>query len=205
MRRRKGDENNLIVVTIGVGIILVSLAMLGWGPYSLSYPQATSPQPLLFGDIAVDRKSVWVWVATAASLLAFQYFLRRTRAGIAVRAAAVDPATATLAGVPLRLMAALSFGLSGALAGIAGVMISSMYYASFELGATGLKSLCAAVIGGFGNLPGAVVGGLLLGIFEAAVSVNISAQFTDMLVYGLLIFFLLVRPQGLFGKVQRKV
>src|SRR4051794_31650354 len=62
MRRRKGDENNLIVVTIGVGIILVSLAMLGWGPYSLSYPQATSPQPLLFGDIAVDRKSVWVWV-----------------------------------------------------------------------------------------------------------------------------------------------
>jgi branched-subunit amino acid ABC-type transport system permease component len=205
MRARRADENSLVVATIGLGIILMSAGMLLWGPYSLPYPQASAPVSWRLGSLAIDQKSVAVWISAVAAVAALQFFLRHTRLGIAMRAAAADPTTASIVGVPVRAIAAFSFGLSGALAGLAGVLIASLYYASFEMGAAGLKSLCAAVIGGFGNLPGAVVGGLLLGLFEAYATVHLSAQFTDTLIYGLLIVFLLVRPQGLLGTAQRKI
>lgn len=205
MRRRKADDNSLIVVTIGVGIILTSAGMLAWGPYSLPYPQAASPSPLSVAGVSVEEKSVAIWIAALVALGLFQLFLRRARLGLAMRAAAADPMAATLCGVPTRATTTISFGLSGALAGIAGVLIGSLYYASFEMGAAGLKSVCAAVIGGFGSLPGAVLGGLLLGLFESFVTVHVSAQFSDIFIYGLLIVFLLFRPQGLLGTGPRKV
>jgi branched-chain amino acid transport system permease protein len=205
MRWRRATENNLVVVTIGVGIILMSLAMLVWGPYSLPYPNADKPVSFAAAGLIFEQKSIAIWIAVVATLLVFQIFLRRSRLGLAMRAGAVDSATAELVGIPIRWVIALSFALSGALAGLAGALIGSLYYASFDMGATGLKSLCAAVIGGFGNLPGAVLGGLLLGVFESFMTTHVAAQLTDTFIYGLLILLLLVRPQGLLGAVQRKV
>lgn len=205
MRQRAADENGLIVVTIGTGVILVSAAMLLWGPYSLPYPHPTEDRPFHIGGATLQLKSIIVWIAALSAVVALQVFLRHTRWGISMRAAAVDSTTATLVGIPVRSTTAISFGLSGALAGIAGVLISSIYYASFELGAVGLKGVCAAVIGGFGNLWGAVLGGLLLGIFESFFTVYVSAQLVETFVYGLLILVLLLWPNGLLGAVQRKV
>jgi branched-chain amino acid transport system permease protein len=205
MRRRRASENSLIVLTIGIGIILVSAAMLLWGPYSLPYPQSSPQPPLQMAGVALSWKSIVIWLAVLMTLAVFQYFLRRTRLGLAMRAAAVDSEAATLVGIPIRATVTASFGVSGAMAGMAGVLIGSIYYASFEMGATGVKSVCAAVIGGFGNLPGAVVGGLLLGLLESFTAVNLSAEYTDILIYGILVVFLLVRPQGLFGARRRKV
>jgi branched-chain amino acid transport system permease protein len=205
MRWRQASENNLIVVTIGVGIIMTSSAILLWGPYSLPYPHGENPQSITVGGLTIEQKSVGIWIATIAALAAFQLFLRHSRLGLAMRAGAADPATAELVGIPIRIVIAMSFGLSGALAGLAGALIGTLYYASFDMGATGLKSLCAAVIGGFGNLPGAVIGGLLLGVFESLVTSHVSAQLTDTFTYGLLILFLLVRPQGILGVARRKV
>jgi branched-chain amino acid transport system permease protein len=205
MRWRQASENNLIVVTIGIGIILMSSAMLLWGPYSMPYPHAAGAASFSVAGLVFEEKSIAIWVTVVAALMLFQWFLRRSRLGLAMRAGAADPATAELVGIPIRWMVALSFALSGALAGLAGALIGSLYYASFDMGTAGLKSLCAAVIGGFGNLPGAVLGGLLLGVFESFMTTHVAAQLTDTFIFGLLIVFLLIRPQGLLGAVQRKV
>ena len=94
---------------------------------------------------------------------------------------------------------------AASVADAAGGGIGSMYYASFDMGASGLKALCAAVIGGFGSLPGAVLGGFLLGILESVSTSFLAAQYNETLIYGLLIVILLVWPQGLFGRRVRKI
>jgi branched-chain amino acid transport system permease protein len=205
IRKRKGSENNQIVATIGVGIVLVSAATLIWGPHALPYPQRYSGSPILIGGVSFSLISLGVLVTTVVALTAFQLLLTKTGLGIAMRASSADPQTASLIGIPVSRTIAISFALSGALAGLAGVLLGLLYFASFDMGSSGLKSLCAAVIGGFGSLAGAVIGGLALGIIEAFSSYFLSSQYNDVIIYGVLIVTLLLLPQGLFGLKQREL
>jgi branched-chain amino acid transport system permease protein len=122
-----------------------------------------------------------------------------------MRASAADPATAALMGVPTQNMSSLAFAVSGALAGLAGVLIALLYYASFDIGAIGLKALTAAVIGGFGSLPGAVIGGLILGVLETYGTIYMTSDFSNALAFVVLIVVLLVRPSGLIGAKVREI
>jgi branched-chain amino acid transport system permease protein len=205
IRVRSGSRINMVVATIGVGIVFNNLAIMIWGAYPLSYPHGPSEQPLRLGNISISPKHVLILAASFAAMILLQFVLKRTRVGLALRAAAGDPSTAQLMGIPIDRITAVSFALSGALAGLAGVLIGSLYYASFEMGAAGLKSLSAAVLGGFGSLPGAVLGGLLLGIVEALGATYLRADLNDFLVYGILIIVLITMPNGLIGKAQREV
>lgn len=204
IRRRSGSDLHMVVATIGLGIILVSAATLIWGPYSLPYPQADTARVLIMG-YSLDRANLNVLGATAFALIAFQLLLTRTNIGLAMRASAMDTITAGIVGIPVRRMTIAAYAFSGALAGLAGALIGSMYYASFEMGGSGLKALAAAVLGGFGNLTGAVIGGFALGMLESTSSFYIGGQYNDSLIYGILILVLLIWPQGLLGRKEREL
>lgn len=205
IRKRGGSELNMIVATIGIGIVIYCAAMLIWGPYSHPYPHAKVPQPLKLGGLALDPKYLWVLGISFVAMLILQFLLKQTRLGLAMRAAAEDPPTAELMGIPINDMASLSFAASGALAGLAGILVALLYFASFDMGSIGLKAMSAAVIGGFGSLPGAVVGGLILGVLETYGTLYLASDVNNALPFAILIVVLLLRPSGLLGRKLREV
>jgi branched-subunit amino acid ABC-type transport system permease component len=204
IRRRGGSDLNMVVATIGIAIVIMSLAILIWGAYPLSYPHGKETALRLWG-IVIDYKYLWILITALAALLVLQLFLRRSRYGLAMRASSADPATAELMGIPTQNMSSLAFAVSGALAGLAGVLIALLYYASFDIGTIGLKALTAAVIGGFGSLPGAVIGGLILGVLETFGTIYLTSDFSNALAFVVLIVVLLVRPSGLIGAKVREI
>jgi branched-chain amino acid transport system permease protein len=205
IRRRGGSNLNKVVATIGIGIMINSIAILVWGAYPFSYPLAQKPVPLMIGKVAIDPKYLWTFAVSCVAMVVLQLLLKRTRYGLATRAAAADPDAAELMGIPINKMVSFSFGMSGALAGLAGILVGLLYYASFEMDTIGLKALTAAVIGGFGSLPGAVAGGILLAILETYGTVHLSGDFSNALGFAILILILLVKPSGLLGSKQREV
>ena len=197
--RRRGALLNLIIATIGWSIILVNVALFVWGTAPLAYPEAYTPRGRTLGGIVIVPQNVLMLAVGVVAMLALQGFFARTRVGQALRATAENPVAAQLMGIRVDRMMTLTFLLSGFLAGGAGVLVASIVYANFDLGLIGIKSFAAAVLGGFGQVGGAMVGGLVLGLVETMSAFYISSAFKDIIAYTLLIVVLLVRPHGLFN------
>ena len=169
----------------------------------------------MFGDVAVsiggiviNGQQMLILGITAVLMIVLTYIVQKTKTGKAMRAASFDVETAQLMGVDSDRIISYTFGIGSALAAVAGVLVG-VYYNSIDplMGIMpGMKAFVAAVLGGIGILPGAVVGGLILGIVEALVSGFISSTFRDAAAFAILILVLLVRPAGIFGKdVKEKV
>jgi branched-chain amino acid transport system permease protein len=202
--RRQGALLNLIIATIGWSIILVNIALLVWGTAPLAYPEEYLPRgQSVHGLVIVPQNLLMLGVGLLA-MLALQLFFARTRIGQALRATAENPVAAQLMGIRVERMMSLTFLLSGFLAGGAGVLVASIVYANFDLGLIGIKSFAAAVLGGFGQIGGAMAGGLLLGLIETMGAFYVSSAFKDIIAYTLLILVLLVRPNGLFSRVASR-
>ncbi|MBI3090943.1 MAG: branched-chain amino acid ABC transporter permease [Candidatus Tectomicrobia bacterium] len=199
IRARRGPLINAIVATIGWGIIMSNGSMFIWGPYSLSYPTFSQLKPLHLGSIALAPQYLFIFGVGALVMVLLQLLLKKTMLGLAIRASAEKPSTAQLMGVPTNYVISVTFAISGAMAGLAGMLIASLYYASFDMGILGLKSLAAAVLGGFGSIPGAMLGGIALGVIENLGSTYISSTYSDIIAYLILILVLLIRPAGLLG------
>ncbi len=197
--RRKGALVNLIIATIGWSIVLVNVAIFVWGTEPLAYPQKYLPKGTTVGGLVIVPQNLLMLAVGLIAMIALQLFFSRTRTGQALRATAENPTAARLMGIPVERMMTVTFLLSGFLAGGAGVLIASIVYANFDLGLIGIKSFAAAVLGGFGQIGGAMVGGLVLGLIESLGAFYISSAFKDLIAYSLLILVLLVRPTGLFG------
>jgi branched-chain amino acid transport system permease protein len=197
--RRQGALLNLIIATIGWSIILVNVALFVWGTAPLSYPEAYTPRGRTVGGLVIVPQNLLMLAVGVVAMLALQLFFKRTRVGQALRATAENPVAAQLMGIRVDRMMTLTFLLSGFLAGGAGVLVASIVYANFDLGLIGIKSFAAAVLGGFGQVGGAMVGGLLLGLVETMSAFYISSAFKDIIAYTLLIVVLLVRPDGLLS------
>ena len=150
---------------------------------------------MIAGIVIVPQNLVMLAVGLAA-MAALHAFFTRTVVGQALRATAENPVAAQLMGIRVERMMALTFLLSGFLAGGAGVLVASIVYANFDLGLIGIKSFAAAVLGGFGHVGGAMAGGLLLGVVETIGAFYVSSAFKDIIAYTLLILILLLRPQG---------
>ncbi len=197
--RRRAAHLNLIIATIGWSIILVNVALFVWGTAPLAYPERYLPKGRAVAGLIIVPQNLLMLGVGLAAMLALQAFFSRTVIGQALRAAAENPVAAQLMGIKVERMMALTFLLSGFLAGGAGVLVASLVYANFDLGLIGIKAFAAAVLGGFGHVGGAMVGGLLLGLLESMGAFYVSSAFKDIIAYGLLILILLVRPQGLLG------
>lgn len=204
VRRRGAPSMNVIITTIGVSIALRNAAQLIWGSEPLRYPPVSAGEPVAIGSLAVAPQHVSILLVGLALMGLLQLFFRRTRTGLAMRAAAQDPDMARLMGVGVDRMVTYTFAISAALGAAGGVLLAPIFFASFDMGSIGIKSFAAATIGGLGNVPGAMVGGVVLGVVETLGAAFISSAYKDALSYGIMIVLLLFVPSGLFVRARRR-
>lgn len=206
---RESPRLSAVVSALGASIFLQNTIMLIYGARFQVYPQNILPATALnlFG-IQVPVIRILVLVASLALMTVLYLFTQKTRIGTAIRAAAIDQGAARLMGIDVNRVILLVFMIGPALGGAAGLMVG-LYYGqiNFTMGwVYGLKAFTAAILGGIGNIPGAMVGGLLLGIIEAMGATYLSVAWKDAIAFLVLILILIVRPTGLLGeRVAEKV
>ncbi len=201
---RHAPRINVLITAIGVSLFIENAGQLVFGKNVVQFPQLTE-HTFSLGGVNVRSVEVIAVVAAIVLMIALQLLVYGTKVGRGMRAVAVDHQVAGLMGVPVDRIISLTFVIGSALAGAAGLLVGITYGqikqpadASWIL--YGLKAFVAAVIGGIGNLPGAMLGGLLLGLSEQFVAGYLSTTFRDAIAFGLLIVILLVRPSGLLGR-----
>jgi branched-chain amino acid transport system permease protein len=191
----------VVISTIGVSIVLRNFAQLTWGSQPLSFPSLFTSETLDFGGLHVRPQDILIIVVTAA-LIAFQYFLfERTSLGKQMQATAQDRTTARLLGIRVSRIVAITFVYSVLLGTISGFLVSPIFSVTKEMGGLiALKAFAGSIVGGFGSIPGAIIGGLAIGVVETFGGFYISAAYTDAIAFVILIAVLMFRPQGLFGE-----
>ena len=193
----------MIICGFGMSIVLMNVAFLIWGAAAEPFPVDLG-MPYQFGDIALPKSYALTAVVAVCLMIILHYFLKKTNAGLAVRAVAANKDIASLMGINVPRIISLIFGLACGLGGAAGVLIGPMQSVQVEMGYLMLlKAFAAAVVGGFGSLPGAIVGGIIVGITENLGAAYISASHKDIYAFLLLILVLMFKPSGLFGVVAR--
>ena len=201
-RLRNAPRLAPLITAIGVSFLLQGV-MRNWkGPSEISFPQFLPNPTFAFGGVHIDFRELLVVVVSVAMMIALQLFIYNTKLGKAMRATAQDRDAAQLMGININTTIAWTFFVGSALAGVAG-FISGMYFGTtmFTNGyQAGLKAFTAAVLGGIGNIGGAMLGGFLIGIVEAMTAQYISDQWTNVVVFSILILILVVRPSGLLGE-----
>ncbi|MFI5290983.1 MAG: branched-chain amino acid ABC transporter permease, partial [Polyangia bacterium] len=195
---------NVLITAIGVSLFLENAGQLVWGKSVVQFPTMTE-HSIVLGGVHIRLVEVVAVGAAFALMLGLQWLVYRTKIGRGMRAVSVDHNIAGLMGVPVDQIISLTFVIGSALAGAGGLLVG-LTYGQIKQPADaswiiyGLKAFVAAVIGGIGNLPGAMLGGLLLGIAEQFVAGYVSTTFRDAIAFALLIVILLVRPSGILGK-----
>jgi len=205
---RNAPKISVLITAIGVSFFLEYTSMYFVSPTPRTFPDLFGDVAWSIGPLVVNGQQVLILALTFVLMLILPYIVQRTKMGKAMRAASFDTETAQLMGIDADKVISFTFCVGSALAAVAGVLVG-VYYNSIDplMGIMpGLKAFIAAVLGGIGILPGAVAGGLILGIVEAFVSGFISSTFRDAAAFAILILVLLIRPTGLFGKnVKEKV
>lgn len=205
LRQRSADPLLALITSLGAGVVLVNLIQLLVGAESYAIPTgalAGLPAAVRIGGAQVRSVQLLLLLVATVLLSLLTLWIDGTRSGKGLRAVSEDPTTARLLGIPSDRMIQIAFGLSGFLAGIAGGLVGlsvSIAGPYFGIG-YGLKGLGVLVLGGLGSVPGAVLGGLIIGLAEACVPADLSG-YRDVVAYGFLFVVLLVRPQGLLGRV----
>ena len=200
----------VLITAIGVSYFLQNAAQLIWSSNPKSFTSIVSNiQPVhLFGDLTITGEVIITVVASVVIMAGLTWFTGSTRIGKSMRAVSEDRDAAQLMGINVNRTISITFAIGSALAAIAGVlMCSSIPTLTPTTGSMpGIRAFTAAVFGGIGSIPGAMLGGILLGIIETFAKAYLSTQFSDAIVFGVLIIILLVKPAGLLGKqVQEKV
>ncbi|EFQ24692.1 amino acid/amide ABC transporter membrane protein 1, HAAT family [Aminomonas paucivorans DSM 12260] len=197
----------MMIASMGISIVIENLFVVTVGGRFRALPPVIPTNPVnLFGLATTSAFDLLSLVTSVVCLVGLQLFLVKTKWGLAIRAASYNLRTAGLMGVNVNLLISIVFFVAGLLAAVGGIFLSVRYTLFPQLGAITTKAFVAAVIGGLGSLPGAVLGSLILGLAEMLTAGFISSQFRDLVVFAMLIITLLVRPTGFFGKsVDEKV
>jgi branched-chain amino acid transport system permease protein len=190
-----------MITTIGVSYILFNVILLSMGALTYNYPNPMPGVNWHIGQAVLRLREVLLWSVSLVLMGALQVFVRRTKMGKAMRATAQDQEAARMMGVEVDRIIMLTFLIGSALAGAAG-MIFGLYYnfTSFLIGYTaGLRAFTAAVLGGIGNIVGAMLGGIIIGLIESLGGQYLAVRWTDVIIFSILILVLVFRPTGLFG------
>ncbi len=197
---RHAGTVTLIIITIGVSLFLRGLAQLIWGKGVHRLPAFSSEQPISFLGATVLPQSLWVLGGAAVAVAALSAFYGRTLWGKAMLATSYNRVAAQLVGINTRGVLFASFGLAAALGSVAGVLIAPIAFTSYDAGIMlGLKGFAAAMLGGFGNFAGAVVGGLVLGLLEGLGAGFVSSAYKDAIAFVVILAVLFLMPGGLLG------
>ena len=200
---RKPTALLITLVSIGLSICTRSLVMFFLGKKPVGYPGFSGTTTIAVGGITIQTQTLWIVGLTLAFLAVMHLFFERSMLGKALRAAAADREAATIVGVNVGTTVLISFGIAAFAGALAGAIITPLTLASYDQGAMfGFKGFSAAMLGGVGSLPGAVAGGLALGLLEAFGSFYISSDFKDAIAFAVLLLILFARPSGLFGRAD---
>ncbi len=195
-----------LITAIGMSYLLQNGMIYLAGPQTRSFPQVIDNKMYSFGSINISTMQILMLVTTVSLMIALQLIVRQTKLGKAMRAVSNDPDAAQLMGINTNFVISFTFFLGSMLAG-AGGMLVGMYYNTITptMGSgPGLKAFIAAVVGGIGSIPGAMIGGYLIGMTEVMISASGNSMIRDAVVYLILIVILLVRPTGILGKSERE-
>lgn len=200
---RQASRLSAVVSALGASIFFQNAVMLIYGARFFVYPEGLRPSFILrVGAWEISGVRILVILTSLCLMLALHLFVHHTRMGAAMRATAIDPGAARLMGINVDRVISVVFMVGPGLGGAAGLMVG-LYYGQidFTMGWTyGLKAFTAAILGGIGNMPGAMLGGLLLGVVEAMSAAYIAAAWKDVIAFAALIFILIFRPTGLLGE-----
>jgi len=206
-RLRQSSRLSALISAIGVSIFLSSLAMLLFGANARAFPSDAFParQIVLFGA-ELSTLQLLIIATSALLMLGLELIVKRTRIGKAMRAASEDYTAAALMGINVNFIGSLTFALGSALAAAGGVLVGLLFNSvSFNMGLNaGIKAFAAAVLGGIGSIPGAMLGGLVLGVAEVSAVALGYSSWRDAIAFLILVLVLLVRPTGLLGQNIRK-
>lgn len=205
LRRMFGQSQVAVVIlTIALGFVLRFAAGLIWGhaPISLETPMAG--QNVRLGGLVLGLSEVVVILVTVLLTIALYFYFSLTKLGVAMQASSQNQLAAYYMGIPVKRVHSLIWALAGAVAAIAGILFASKGSIDPSIGLIGIKAFAAAVIGGFGSLPGALLGGLIVGLIEPFASYYIAAGYSQIMPYLLLFLILVFRPHGILAQVHRK-
>jgi len=196
-----------LIGTIGASIFLPNFAMNIWGPEPLPTPKPFGEALISIGVLRISPQFVLILAITLLMILLMQLFFARTRFGKMMQATAQDKVMARLAGIRIKRTMGATFILSSVLAGIGGALVAPVFFVSQGMGLfLVVKAFCATIVGGFGSVPGAIVGGFFIGVVEQICAGYISDKYKDIYAFLLMILILFIRPQGIFGeKISEKV
>lgn len=205
IRRLFGQPQfSLVILTIALGFVLRFVAGVIWGhePQSLQWPLAG--QSFTIGGAILGYDEAFVIAATVVLTLVLWAFFARTKLGVAMQAASQNQLAAYYMGIPVKRISSLIWAVAGASAAVAGTLFAAKGAIDPSLGLLGIKAFAAAVIGGFGSLPGALLGGLIIGVVEPFAQAFAPPGFSQILPYAIMLLVLIFRPNGLFSQIQQK-
>jgi branched-chain amino acid transport system permease protein len=194
----------LVMLTIGLGSIFRSFASMTWGSEIYTLPTPFSAHQTMVGGVSVSHEYLSIIVGTVILCAVLYAFFTHTRLGVAMQAASQNQLAAYYMGIPVKRVFSLIWAISAGVAAIAGVLLAPVSLIDINLGFIGLKAFAAAVLGGFGSIPGALAGGVTIGMIELFSGAYLPQGFKDVAAYVVLLIVLVVRPQGMFGTVGRK-
>jgi branched-chain amino acid transport system permease protein len=196
----------IVMVTIGIGFILRGLVSMvpGWGTETYTIRAPYSGQVLRLSGLAISAEQLAVIAMTLALCTALYLYFRFTRLGVAMQATSQNQLAAYYMGIPVARVNSIVWGISAGVAAFAGVLLAPITFVHMNMGFIGLKAFPAAVIGGFGSVPGAIAGGLVIGVVESLAGFYLPEGFKDVAAYIVVLLVLMVRPHGLFGEQLRK-
>jgi branched-chain amino acid transport system permease protein len=197
--RRGVKDWTYVFMLFAVATVVPNLAMLGISHDPLTFPSFGRLPSIQLGSVTLSSQAVWVLVVTVIVVVALQGFFNRTLLGKAMKATAINRRVAAWMGVPVERMVAMSFGLAALLGAIGGVVFTPLISTQFDTGvAMTLNGFAAAIIGGMGNIRGAIIGGLVIGILQSLSTAFISSVYGDAVTYGVLFVLLMIWPAGFF-------
>ncbi len=196
----------VVMITIGVGYVLrgVVTMMPGWGTDTFTLPTPFSEGVIKFGNVIFGVQQLAVIGMTSALCAVLYVFFRYAKLGVAMQATSQNQLAAAYMGIPVRRVNMLVWGLSAGVAAFAGILLAPVTFVHSNMGFIGLKAFPAAVVGGFGSVPGAIVGGLIIGLVEALAGFYMAEGFKDVAAYVVVLVVLLIKPSGIFGETARK-
>jgi branched-chain amino acid transport system permease protein len=191
----------IVLATIAISYIIQNAAMMIWGTQTLTFPPIFGSSLVELFGVKVQPEAIFCIIMSVICMLFLHVFMKYTRFGTAMRAAAMDPTAARACGINTSFSTGVTWGLSAGVAAVGGMLLGPIYGVFTMLGAIiGRKGFSSAVIGGFGNMYGAMLGGILLGLIETGTSAYVSSAYKDMISYSILLIFLFVKPTGIFNE-----
>ena len=196
----------VVMLTIGVGYVLRGVVTMapGWGTDTYTFPTPFADGTFRIGEVIIAVQQVAVIVMTAALVSVLYVFFRFSKLGVAMQATSQNQLAAAYMGIPVRRVNMMIWGLSAGVAAFAGILLAPVTFVHSNMGFIGLKAFPAAVVGGFGSVPGAIVGGLIIGLVEAVAGRYMPEGFKDVAAYVVVLAVLMIKPSGIFGETAKK-